>query len=146
MCPAFLPTLPSWAPTRVQPRVVWAKRTKPSFVQKQRKVFFVDQRMERWELRSRAQALPDRPWAGLLYRGLPAGRGRGRGSHGSGPAAQLPALAADLGCRGARRLCTRPAAASLGGGVLHGDSAQTPERRCWLSCLVLGTLVWRAGG
>ena len=121
-----LPTLPSWSPTGVfLPSVARANITRLTWVQKQSKVLFFDQRMQRRQLPLGVCApptpAPQAIRAGLLCRGLFRG-GRGGSSPGSREVTPLtlqitaPGAASlhaacrshlELQCR-VRRVCTAP--------------------------------------
>ena len=86
---------PSQSPTGVLlPGIARVTRTRASLV-----------RAGLWRTRS-----PDSPWAGLLYRDLVSGEGRGRGSREAG---QVRGSRSRSSARQAQRLCARPAAAIL---------------------------------
>lgn len=84
---------PSQSPTRVLlPGIARVSRTRANLL-----------RAGLWHTRA-----ADRPWAGLLYRDLVSGEGRGRGSREAVRGSRSGSSA-----RQAQRLCARPAAAIL---------------------------------
>ena len=136
----MLPTLWSWAPSRVLLLGVFrANRMTPRLVQKQRKALFFDLRMEEGNLVLYRTQSPLKGHGRGCFMGISGGRGRGWSSRGR----------AQLYCSGLRsqprqRLCARPPPSWIE--VLCAALLRTvPELRCRRRYFPGGAVVWRAG-